>query len=278
MGDATYWKEEGNRKLKEGNREEALSCYANGIRAADQEIEAFHGSPDDLETKRVLFSQLCSNRAHVLILLEQYESAIEDCRHAVDVDPRNTKGYWRGATAALKLGRSEDAAELLRQGLRDAYGTPNGSGLVELMGKSFDVWEKAATQGAPACQYLLGLAYIKGNGASKDLDRGFALMRQAAEQGDEMAEKMLEELRARQEEQEKKQCAVQAHTVEVWSSAAAAGDPAAQFNLGLAYLKGEGVPQDQGRCIDLWTRAAEQGDEMAQRNLAALIAERQRTA
>ena len=58
--------------------------------------------------------------------------------------------------------------------------------------------------------------------------------------------------------------------LEVWARAAAAGDAAAQFNLGLAFYRGDKVPQDLYKCAELWAQAAEQGDEMAEANLAQL--------
>ena len=58
--------------------------------------------------------------------------------------------------------------------------------------------------------------------------------------------------------------------LEVWARAAAAGDAAAQFNLGLAYYRGDRVPQNLAKCAELWAQAAEQGDEMAQDNLDQL--------
>jgi len=48
------------------------------------------------------------------------------------------------------------------------------------------------------------------------------------------------------------------------------GDPDAQFNLGLKYLKGEGVPWDSGKAIFWFVKSAEQGDSYAQVNLGVL--------
>ena len=45
---------------------------------------------------------------------------------SLQVDFQNTKAYWRGTVAALRLGpehpRRQEASEILRQGLRMAYG------------------------------------------------------------------------------------------------------------------------------------------------------------
>jgi TPR repeat protein len=48
------------------------------------------------------------------------------------------------------------------------------------------------------------------------------------------------------------------------------GDPRAQLNLGLMYLKGQGVPQDYGQALQWYRRAADQGDARAQYNLGLM--------
>ena len=53
-----------------------------------------------------------------------------------------------------------------------------------------------------------------------------------------------------------------------WLQAAAArGEAVAQFNLGVCYEKGTGVPKDAARAVEWYTRAAEAGDSDAQFNL-----------
>ena len=49
--------------------------------------------------------------------------------------------------------------------------------------------------------------------------------------------------------------------------AAEQGDAAAQFNLGVMYDRGEGVPQDDGEALLWYRKAAEQGHAAAQFNL-----------
>lgn len=51
---------------------------------------------------------------------------------------------------------------------------------------------------------------------------------------------------------------------------AQAGDPEAQFSLGLMYQLGLGVPQDDKEAVKWHTRAAEQGDANAQYNLGVM--------
>ena len=50
---------------------------------------------------------------------------------------------------------------------------------------------------------------------------------------------------------------------------AEAGDPYAQFNLGNAYYKGNGVPQDYKEAVKWYTKSADQGVADAQCNLAS---------
>ena len=54
---------------------------------------------------------------------------------------------------------------------------------------------------------------------------------------------------------------------------AEAGDAVAQFNLGVMYANGEGVPVDDATAVKWYTKAAEQGDADAQNNLALMYDE-----
>ncbi|WP_244060856.1 tetratricopeptide repeat protein, partial [Aeromonas caviae] len=57
--------------------------------------------------------------------------------------------------------------------------------------------------------------------------------------------------------------------------AAEQGNASAQFNLGLIYAKGQGVPQDYKQAAVWYRKAAEQSNVEAQNNLAVLYAEGQ---
>ena len=57
-----------------------------------------------------------------------------------------------------------------------------------------------------------------------------------------------------------------------WRPLADQGDPAVQFNLGLLYLDGQGVPQVLDQAVKWFNRSAEQGYDKAQLNLGALYA------
>jgi uncharacterized protein len=55
-----------------------------------------------------------------------------------------------------------------------------------------------------------------------------------------------------------------------WRPEAEEGDAQAQFNLGLLYVDGKGVPQDPGEAAKWFRRSAEQGYTQAQHNLGAM--------
>ena len=55
-----------------------------------------------------------------------------------------------------------------------------------------------------------------------------------------------------------------------WMPLAEQGNADAQYNLGVMYDSGLGVPQDDKTAVKWWTLAAEQGDADAQTNLATM--------
>ena len=63
-----------------------------------------------------------------------------------------------------------------------------------------------------------------------------------------------------------------ATAVKEWRPLAEAGDAPTQFNLGLMYLDGVGVPQSSEHAIEWFRRAADQGYAKAQYNLGSLYA------
>ncbi len=65
---------------------------------------------------------------------------------------------------------------------------------------------------------------------------------------------------------------VLAADIDEWHKQAKAGDALAQYNLGNAYYKGEGVTQDAREAVKWYRLAAEQGLAKAQSNLGVLYA------
>ncbi len=58
-----------------------------------------------------------------------------------------------------------------------------------------------------------------------------------------------------------------AGAAEWWRKGAEQGDADAQYNLGVMYSNGEGVPQDDAEAVKWYRNAAEQGYAQAQYNL-----------
>jgi TPR repeat protein len=56
-----------------------------------------------------------------------------------------------------------------------------------------------------------------------------------------------------------------------WQAEADKGNAAAQFNLGMLYFDGKGVPQDYNEAAVYLRRAADQGYAKAQHNLGAIL-------
>ena len=61
-----------------------------------------------------------------------------------------------------------------------------------------------------------------------------------------------------------------ATTLREWTPLAEQGDASAQYNLGLMYQNGQGVPQDYKTAVKWYTLAAEQGYASAQNNLGTM--------
>ncbi|MGC2466069.1 MAG: tetratricopeptide repeat protein, partial [Candidatus Acidiferrum sp.] len=85
------------------------------------------------------------------------------------------------------------------------------------------LYKKAALLGDPAAQCNLGVAYIDGSGAKRNLSQGMRWLNKAAKKGDAKA----------------------------------------QYNVGLAYLEGEGVKQNLSRARYWLRKAAGQGHSKA---------------
>ncbi|CAK9067940.1 DAP3-binding cell death enhancer 1 (DAP3-binding cell death enhancer 1 [Durusdinium trenchii] len=262
------WKEKGNSKLKAEDKLGAVECYSEGLLIGWKAIDEFRGLAEDLEALKVAVAQICANRAHVHLLLDEPELALDDSCKALEVDFQNAKAYWRGATAALRLptthARRREAAELLRQGLRLAFDAAGaGTVLPKLLKENLDTFRCWADEGHLPSMFLVALAYLKGNGVAKDNEKALMLFQEAAGKGDSLAKAMAEKLEAQKAE-------VLPPELQIWAKEAANGDANAQFNLGLAYYRGDMVQQDLFKCEQLWERAAEQGDDMAKENLVTL--------
>ncbi len=61
-----------------------------------------------------------------------------------------------------------------------------------------------------------------------------------------------------------------AAAAEIWREDAAAGDAAAQRNLGLLYLNGQGVPKNEAAAVEWFRRSSDQGFPRASANLGEM--------
>jgi hypothetical protein len=96
--------------------EDAFDYYSHGIAAEP--------------TSKHLLSQLYSNRAQIQLAFENYGHALRECRQALEVDPHNSKAYWRAAQACLKTGK-------LAEALKYARGGPNCKYILKVEKRSF---------------------------------------------------------------------------------------------------------------------------------------------
>ena len=62
-----------------------------------------------------------------------------------------------------------------------------------------------------------------------------------------------------------------ATALSLWRPLADQGFATSQYNLGVMYERGEGVPQDYKEAVKWWRLAAAQGDTWAQFNLALML-------
>lgn len=61
-----------------------------------------------------------------------------------------------------------------------------------------------------------------------------------------------------------------AAALRIWRVLVEQGGAAAQFNLGVMYTEGLGVPQDDAEAVRWYRKAADQGDAQAQHNLGVM--------
>jgi TPR repeat protein len=164
------------------------------------------------------------------------------------------------AAAAAEVTSDRPFEPTLEQRLLDKYKRLSSQEIAEL--------EATAADGAPEPQFLLGHAFIEGVLVPKNVEKGLALYRQAAEQNFRVAQTALGDryfagnVVARD----------YAEAFKWYSKAAAQGSPAAQSNLGVIYLGGHGQRRDPTLAAQWLTKAADQGNAIAQRLLAGLYA------
>ena len=187
------------------------------------------------------------------------EEAIAAC-DALAASPNDAKrtagGVWQtvmdteaavlACTAAVKA--APDTGRLEFQLGRAVYRSGDAKASALLFGQ-------AATHGHMAAQAQLGLMLIAGEGASRDVERGFALVKGAADAGDPFAVAMLGELTmhgigaAKDEPQ----------GLQFYRKAAQAGSPIGMQRLAEALADGLGAARDDGAALDWLNKAVGAG-------------------
>ena len=86
-------KEEGNDKFKEGNYEEAVAAYTNGV-------NLLKGAA---LKKDISMSVILLNRAATYLAMKRYVPALYDANIAGEIDPDNWKAFWRQGVALMSM-------------------------------------------------------------------------------------------------------------------------------------------------------------------------------
>jgi len=144
-----------------------------------------------------------------------------------------------------------------------------GNGVPHDREKAASWFQKAAEQGFKEAQYSLGEAFLHGNGVPRDEQKAFEWFRKAAEQGLFRAKLALyDEYR---DELTKINHPLDEEAIPLFRDAANAGHANSQFDLGLAYLYGEGgLHEDEKIAVEWFRKAAEQGHAGAKQELQKL--------
>ena len=168
--------------------------------------------------------------------------AIED----VPVEPIDKAMVVR-TTANLRAGPSTDAPRVARVA---------ANRVIPVIGKVKDKdWFKVRLGGG-----IEGYIFANLLADPKDVaTKSFEETKQKAEAGDAQAQFQLGNFYVASDMFE---------AVSWWQAAAEQGVPVAQYNVGVAYIRGGVLPQDDAKAEEWWTKAAEGGHEGAKRALA----------
>ena len=133
--------------------------------------------------------------------------------------------------------------------------------------KAVEWWTKAAEQGDLTSQLELGRRYSTGKGVPRDYSKAAEWWTKATERGDLYSRATQRNIGYRFLEWG--ECS---KAVEWWTKAAEQGDMYSQFELGLCYSTGQGVPVDFVKATEWLTKAAEQGEVSSQAELGVCYA------
>jgi TPR repeat protein len=120
--------------------------------------------------------------------------------------------------------------------------------------EQFDAWKIKAEKGDLAATFMVGIAYLYGQGTDVNLSEGDNLVRDAADKGYPEAQNWLGDFYADFGTKEG-----YAKALEWWNKAAAQGEAHAQFSLGQSYEHGAIITQDYKTAVSYYRASAEQG-------------------
>jgi len=162
-----------------------------------------------------------------------------------------------GTVALVTAAENGDPKALFQIGMRYS----EGNGVKRDMKASAKWFAHAAEQGFAPAQYSLGSLYEKGIGVDRDLERSASLYEQAAEQGNARAMHNLAVIKATGNPPSVKP---DMDTAVSWfKQAANLGIKDSQFNLGILYGQGMGVPQNLAESYKWFALASKTGDSDA---------------
>lgn len=127
-------------------------------------------------------------------------------------------------------------------------------------------FKAAAKKGDAEAHWALGLFYLEGSLAPKNLDLALAHLHEAAKLGHSKAMANLGMRYAKGEGVSQNW----AKAAEWWQLAANAGNADGQYNLGILYWEGLGVPTNHEFAIFYWTEAANAGLQSAKNRLTSI--------
>ena len=136
--------------------------------------------------------------------------------------------------------------------------------------KALDIFYVLAKEGDPKAQFNVGLIYANGKGVNKDTYQAMEWYKKAAEQDNTAAQYNLAKLIGQRPDG--KDPRAQKMIVYWLQKAAEGGQREAMNDLGMRYLKGEGVKQNKVKAFELFKKAARLGDAAAQINVALMYA------
>jgi len=171
---------------------------------------------------------------------------------------------------SAKQGNALAQHNLCRLHLHGAYSVPRDY-------KAALNWCKlAADQGFPEAQNTMGGMHSRGQGVLQDDKTALKWHRLAAEQGNDYARGRVAELQQKfsgrplssyQKGLDAFRKGDYATALREWEPLADQGDATAQYNVGVMYENGEGVPSDRKTAVKWWRLAAAQGHAPAQDRL-----------